>query len=232
MPNTTIGYRRSVLVMSLAGEESTTLLDMGGADYAFKKLKRWRAEGPTERTRKMAQFLIGYLAPGWSSKLSERSLLLVDLALGWADFTMWQETLKKSVKEGHAPHLDTDTLIRACGVFTFDRTQDMLVQSTLAPIPYFPCLRFPSPRRIEGVIRNEPNTKAAVDLINGLQVHASGQPTVKKWLKQQTTAVFSSIKSPPDVDDVSMFVSVAKSAGILFFSKTYVPADGRSVLLV
>ena len=129
--------------MSLAGEESTVLLDMGGADYAFKKLKRWRAEGPTERTRKMARFLIGYLAPSWSSQPEERLLLLVDLALEWADFTMWQEVLKKSVKEGHAPQLGTDTLVRAWGVFTFDRTQDMLVQSTLAPMPCFPHSRFP-----------------------------------------------------------------------------------------
>ena len=129
--------------MYLAGEESTTLLDMGGTDYAFKKLKRWRAEGPTERTRKMAQLLIRYLVPGWSSQLSERSLLLVDLALEWADFTMWQEVLKKSVKKGYVPQLSFDTLIRAWGVFTFDRTRDMLVQSTLAPIPYSPCSHFP-----------------------------------------------------------------------------------------
>jgi len=208
--------------MSLAGDSSTTLLEMGGADYAFKKLKRWRAEGPTERNRKMARFLVnhGNLSGGRSSTLPEHSLLLIDLALEWADFAMWQEVLKKSIREGQAPKLSLDTLIWAWGVFTFDRTKDMLVQSILTPMPRSSCLRLMC--RIKKVIHSQSNTRAAVDLINRLQARASGDdPNVKAWLRQQTTAVFSSIKTPPDVNDVPLFVSFAKSGGMLFFSKTY-----------
>ena len=42
------------------------------------------------------------------------------------------------------------------------------------------------------------------------------------WWKQQTTMVLSSIESQPSVDDVQMFVEIANSEGLLFFSKTYV----------
>jgi hypothetical protein len=49
------------------------------------------------------------------------------------------------------------------------------------------------------------------------------------WLKQQATAVLSSIKSPPTDSDVQMFVNIAESEGLLFFSKTCVPAaDGMT----
>jgi hypothetical protein len=45
---------------------------------------------------------------------------------------------------------------------------------------------------------------------------------VTAWLKQQTTLVLSSIKSPPTVDDVQMFIGVAESEGLFFFSQTCV----------
>jgi len=130
--------------MQLGGEEPTSLLDLGGAEYALKKLRRWKAEGPTERNRKMAQFLIshGSLSSSWSYTLSECSRLLIDLALEWGDSAMWEQVLEKTTREGHVSRLDLDELIRALNVFTFDRTKNMLVHSTLAPIPHLFCLFF------------------------------------------------------------------------------------------
>jgi len=130
--------------MQLGGEEPTSLLDMGGATYALKKLRRWKGEGPTERNRKMARFLInhGSLSSSWSHTLSEHSGLLIDLALEWGDPAMWEEVLEKSTREGHVLLLGLDELIRALNVFTFDRTKNMLVHSTLAPIPHLLCLSF------------------------------------------------------------------------------------------
>lgn len=55
---------------------------------------------------------------------------------------------------------------------------------------------------------------------------------MKAWLKKQTTAVLSSIKVPLSVDDVQMFVRVAKSKGLLFFSKTCVLTKGQNGSLV
>ena len=112
---------------------------MGGVEYALKKLRRWKGQGPTERNRKMAQFLIkhGSLSSGWSHALSEHSALLIDLALEWGDFAMWEEVLKKSTKEGHAPQLGLNELIRAWDIFMFDRIKNMLVHS-------LPCLISPA----------------------------------------------------------------------------------------
>ena len=112
--------------MSLAGEGSTTTLRIGGPNYAFKKLERWKAEGPTERNRKMARFLIdrGYLSDCWQA-LSEQGSLLIDLALEWGDFTMWEEVLRKGASRGHPARLGLDLLVRAWGVFTFDRIKPM-----------------------------------------------------------------------------------------------------------
>ena len=125
--------------MQLGGEEPTSLLDMGGAEYALKKLRRWKGEGQTERKRKMARFLInhGSLSSGdWSYKLSEHSRLLIDLALEWDDSAMWEEVLEKSTREGHALRFGLEgELVRALNVFTFDRIENVLVHSTLAPIP-------------------------------------------------------------------------------------------------
>jgi len=120
------------------------MLEMGGSDYAFKKLKRWRAEGPTSRNRKMAQFLIGHgdLSTSWSRALSEQALLLIDLALEWIDFAMWEEVLKKTTTEGFTTQPGLGVLARAWGVFTFDRTKHMLVYSVLVSSLYL-LLTFP-----------------------------------------------------------------------------------------
>jgi len=126
--------------MFLAGEGSTTPLEMGGSDYAFKKLKRWKAEGPTERNRNMARFLLnhGSISTPWSHVLPEQASLLIDLALEWSDFSIWQAVLERA-SDRQILQLDADILIRGWGVFTFDRTKHMLVHFTLA---LFPCSRF------------------------------------------------------------------------------------------
>ena len=174
----------------------------------------------------MIRFLIN-LSSGWPYAFSNHSTLLIDLALEWGDFAMWEEVLNKTTTEGHAPRLGLDELIRALNVFTFDRTKNMLVHSTLAPIPHLSLL-MPF-CRIEKVIRAQTDTKTAIDWITALQAHTSGQdPSMKTWLKQQTTAVLSSIKSPPTDHDIQMFVNIAKSEGLPFFSQTCVPADGRN----
>ena len=82
--------------------------------------------------------------------------------------------------------------------------------------------------RIEEAIRSEHSTRAALELIRALQARAPAQDQqdLKGWWKEQTTAVLSSIKLPLEVNDVEMFVSVAESEGVLFFSETCVLADG------
>ena len=114
--------------MSLGGEHSTTILSVGGAEYAFEKLKRWKAEGPTQRNRDVVRFLIGYghLSPG-------RASMLINLALEWGDFAIW-EMIQRSASGGHTPQLSSDVAIRAWGAFTFDRTRRALVCSVLAPM--------------------------------------------------------------------------------------------------
>ena len=86
----------------------------------------------------MAQFLIDH---GDLDPSTEESSLVIDLALEWGDFAMWQEVLDKGLSEEYEPQLMSDILIRAWGIFTFDRTKNMLVQSTPTPKPYFRCSR-------------------------------------------------------------------------------------------
>jgi len=193
-------------------------------------LKRWRAEGPTERNRQMAQFILshGSVITRWSHALTEQGSLLIDLALEWSDFSMWQAVLERA-SDGYTPQLNVDLLIRGWGVFTFDRTKNMSVHSTLTLSPRSHSPPFNAPCRIGKVIRSQPNTKAAVEFISAFRAHAPTQdPNVKAWWNQQTTAVFSSIKQPPTDNDVQMFVGIAKSEGLLFFSKTCVLSDGRN----
>jgi hypothetical protein len=80
------------------------------------------------------------------------------------------------------------------------------------------------PRRIENVIRSQPSTRATIQFIGDLQARtpAQDQQNVKTWLKEQTTAVLSSIKAPTSVDDAQVFVNIAKSEGLIFFSETFV----------
>jgi len=124
--------------MSLAQDDLTTMLGMGGTDYAFKKLKRWRAEGPTERTRKMARYLVDreYLSTSWSHDLTDRGSVLIDLALEWNDFAMWEAVLNKTSSGRLTTQSGLDILARAWGVFTFDRTKHLLVHSVLVSVPY------------------------------------------------------------------------------------------------
>ena len=112
--------------MSLDGESSAAILRVGDAHYAFRKLRRWKAEGPTERNKNLVQFLTDarYLS-------SEHGLKLIELALEWNDFAMWEMILQTSAKRGSSPRLSSDVVIRACDTFTFDRTKQTLVY----PVP-------------------------------------------------------------------------------------------------
>lgn len=87
-------------------------------------------------------------------------------------------------------------------------------------------------RRIERVIHGH-DTRAALQFIRALQarVPVQDQQGVKAWLGHQVTAVLSSITKPPSVGDVEMFVGIAESEGLLFFSQTYVLVDARNASL-
>lgn len=207
--------------MSLGGGDSEISLKTVDAKYALKKLQRWKTEGPTERSRQMAQFLLdhGNFDVNWSRKLSEDGALLVDLALEWDDFAMWQEVLKKSTSDKRVPELGSDVLVRACGAFTFDRTKHMFVRSAHFVTQFFSPIDIPY--RIEQALRNRPNTKAAVELIRAFRERAPTQdPNVAAWWKQQMTPVLSSITPAPSVGDAPTFVYIAESEGLPFFSQT------------
>jgi len=115
------------------------------AEYAFRKLKRWMAEGPTERNRKMAQFLLsnGRLGPRYGfgkrhgAKLPEDAQLLINLAVEWNDFAMWDEVLKKSGIDMNPKLLGSAPLVRAWSVFPFNVTRPMFVSSEPPPSPVF-----------------------------------------------------------------------------------------------
>lgn len=131
------GYRRAALVMYLAGAGGGPEAPLDAA-YAFSKLKRWMAEGPTERNRKMAQFLLdnGRMGPSYGSgkrrgMVSEQTLLLVDLAVEWNDFALWEGVLKKSGGDKNPQLFGSAPLIRAWNVFPFDVTRPVLVPSQL-----------------------------------------------------------------------------------------------------
>ena len=122
--------------MSLDEEHSTTILKLGGIEYAFQKLERRKAEGPTERNRDIVRFLVGY-----GSMPSGRMLTLINLALEWGDFAMWE-----MIQNGkYTPQLSSDIVIRAWGAFTFDRTKHVLVCSSLRPFCHSPFSLFNIP---------------------------------------------------------------------------------------
>ena len=114
-------------------EDPRTWLDMGGSDYALKKLLRWRAEGPTERNKQMVRFILehGNLSARWRNTLPQTALLLIDLALEWNDLAMWQEVVRKSIGNGDTSSLSSDILFRVWSAFSFDRTKDMFVHFIL-----------------------------------------------------------------------------------------------------
>ena len=122
--------------MSLGGEYPITrMLDMGGAKYALRKLKRWEAEGPTERNRSVARFLAScYISPKCRS-------MLINLAFEWDDLVLW-DMVQQTDSSGE--HLTPDVAVRAWSVFTFDRTKPTLVHSALVFILLltFPVVRY------------------------------------------------------------------------------------------
>ena len=100
--------------------------------------------------------------------------------------------------------------------------------------PIFHYSPFPSfivSRRIEKAIHSQSSTAVALEFIRTLQAGAPAQDqqNVTTWLKAQSTAVLSSIKQAPNAYDVRMFVDIAESEGLLFFSNTCVLADGWNV---
>ena len=202
----------------------STMLRLGGDEYLSEKLTRWKAEGPTESNRKMVQLL------DRRDLSQEHRLMFIDLALEWG------EALRRATSEGCVTRFSPDVVIRAWGAFTFDRTKPMLVHCpcVLALLSYsFPPLPIVS-CRFERAIQKEFGTRTAVELIRALQAHAliQDQDNVKVWLKQQATVVLSSIgKNRPSVMDVEMFINIAESEGVLFFSQTCVLADVRRVSL-
>lgn len=143
------GYRRAALVMYLAGagEGPEAPLD---AAYASNKLKRWMAEGPTERNKKMAQFILsnGRLGPSygyWKRRgtLPEDALLLVDLAVEWNDFEMWVGILKKSGGDKNPQLLGPAPLVRAWTAFPFNVTRPVSVPPhILRPLSVPPAYAF------------------------------------------------------------------------------------------
>ena len=113
------------------------MLAMGGPNYAFKKLKRWMGEGPTERNKKAAWYLVNHgdlSTTSWSRAFSDHALLLIDLALEWIDLSLWEKVIKKTTAEGFTTEAGLDLLVQAWGVFTFDRTKHMLVHSIFVPM--------------------------------------------------------------------------------------------------
>ena len=207
-------------------EDSATILNVGGVKYTFRKLEKWKAEGPTERNKTMVQFLASrHLS-------SEGRLMLINLALEWRHFSTWNTALQGGYSGGE---FGPEVMIQAWGIFTFDQTKPMLVYSVLvsAILSYSPFPSFDVLCSFENIIQNRPNTRASIDLIRVLQAHApvQDQQNANAWLKQQAVAVLSSIKQPPSVNDVGMFVSVAESEGLLFFSQMYVLAGVRNVSL-
>lgn len=77
------------------------------------------------------------------------------------------------------------------------------------------------PRRIEQAIRKQSSTKAAIEFINAIRTRVPAQdPNSVTWWKHQTTMVLSKIEPQPSLDDVQMFIGIAKSEGLLFFSQS------------
>jgi len=106
------------------------------AAYALRKLKRWMPEGPTERNKKMAQFILnkGHLGPfygGGRRSVPENTLLLINLAVEWNDFTMLAAVLEKSGGVADPQPLGSAHLLRAWNAFPFDVTRPTLVSSQL-----------------------------------------------------------------------------------------------------
>jgi hypothetical protein len=125
--------------MFLDWDDQIPPFEAGDRDYALKQLQIWKAEGPAKRNKRTARYLLDHVgvSPRWSYTLPQMAPILLDLALEWGDFAMWQEVANKSMSNGGTSNIDSDVLIRACNVFSFDRTKAMFVYSV-------PSLAFPS----------------------------------------------------------------------------------------
>jgi len=214
------------------------------AAYAFRKLKRWMAEGPTERNRKMAQFLLGNgrLGPRYGSdkrhgaRLSEDAQLLINLAVEWNDFAMWARVLKKSGIDKNPKLLGSGPLVRAWSVFPFNVTRPMFVSSEPPSLPRFLSRILTSfisnvRCRFKELIFLQPSTKATVKFIHALRASPPhDKHDAVKWCTERMVATLLSMKEP-SVEDVKAFVGIAKTDGLAFFSDTCVQAGGMETWL-
>ena len=87
------------------------------------------------------------------------------------------------------------------------------------------------PCRFDKLVLCQPSTKAAVEFIHLLRSSLPhDQQDAAAWCAQRMAATLSSIKKP-SVDDVNVFVKIAKTEGLTFFSDTYVQAGGSKTRL-
>ena len=109
---------------------------------------------------------------------------------------MWEEALKKTTTKGFTTRPGLGVLVRAWGVFTFDRTKHTLVYSVLVSSPY-PLLTFPVVQccGVEKAIHSQSNTVAALEFLRTLQTRAPAQDqrNVTARLKERSTAVLPSV---------------------------------------
>jgi len=211
------------------------------AEYASRKLKRWMAEGPTERNRKMAQLILsnGRLGPRYGfgkrrgAQLPEDTQLLIDLAMEWNDFAMWAGVLKKSGIDKDPKLLGSAPLVRAWSVFPFNVTRPVFVPSQPPNLLSRVLTSFISNfrRRFKKLILHQPSTKAAVEFIHALRASPPhDKQGAEKWCARRMIATLSSIKEP-SVEDVKAFAGIAKTEGLAFFSDTCVQAGGMETWL-
>ena len=79
--------------------------------------------------------------------------------------------------------------------------------------------------RFKKLILHQPSTRASVEFIHALRASLpQDQRDAAAWCAQRMVAVLSSIKKP-SVEDVKVFVNIAKTEGLAFFSDTCVQVD-------
>jgi len=148
---------------------------------------------------------------------SEDTLLLINLAVEWNDFAMWAGVVKRSRTDKSPQLLGSAPLIRAWNVFPFNLTQLMWVPPQLPQPCSIPCahiLNFPC--GFKKLILHQPNIRAAVEFIHALWASPlHDQQDVVKSCAQCMVVTLSSIKEL-GVDDVKVFINIAKMEGLAY----------------
>ena len=78
-------------------------------------------------------------------------------------------------------------------------------------------------RRFEKLIQHQPSMKATIEFIHTLRASPCKQQGAAEWCAWHMIVTLSSIKKP-SVNDVKVFVNVAKMEGLAFFSDTCMQA--------